>query len=47
MIDGRNIFDLPEKNDVIAHEIIWKIATDHGDVYTTGYLLDYPFFKKY
>ena len=24
-----------------------KIATAQGDNYTTGYLLDYPYFKKY
>ena len=34
-----------EKNDKIIYENIRKIATDQGDDYTTGYLLDYPHFK--
>ena len=29
----------------ITYESIKKIATDHGDVYTTGCLLDYPYFR--
>ena len=33
------------KNDKIIYENIRKIATDQGDDYTTGYLLDYPHFK--
>ena len=34
-----------EKNDKIIYENIRKIATDQGDDYTTGYLVDYPHFK--
>ena len=46
MIDGRNLFDKPLKNDLKTYNIR-KIATGQGDNYTTGCLLDYPYFKKY
>ena len=46
MIDGRNFFDQPVKNDKITYENIRKIATGGGDDYTTGCLLDYHYFKK-
>ena len=45
MIDGKNFFDQPIKNDKITYENIRKIATGQGDDYTTGCLLDYPYFK--
>ena len=47
VIDGRNFFDQPIKNDLKTYDNIRKIATDQGDDYTTGCLLDYPYFKKY
>ena len=47
MIDGKNLFDQPVKNDTIAYENIRTIATGQGDDYTTGCLLDYIYFKKY
>ena len=43
MIDGRNSFDQPIKNDLKTYENIWKISADQGDDYTTGCLLDYPY----
>ena len=46
MIDGKNIFDQPVKND-LRYITFWKIVTGQGDDYTTGFLLEYPFFKKY
>ena len=46
MIDGKNFFDQPINNSIKTYENIRKIATGQGDDYTTGYLLDYPFFKK-
>ena len=46
MIAGKNIFDQTINNDYKTHENILKIATDKGDDYTTGCLLDYPFFKE-
>ena len=48
MIDGKNIFDQPVKNDKIMYEKIRKVATGQGDDYTTGgCLLDYIYFKNY
>ena len=45
MINGENVFDQPIKNNKITYENIRKIATGQGDDYTTGCLLDYPYFK--
>ena len=45
MINGENIFDQPVKNNKVTYENIRKIATGQGDDYTTGFLLDYPYFK--
>ena len=47
MIDGKNLFDQPVKNNKVTYENIRKIATGQGDDYTTGCLLDYIYFKKY
>ena len=41
MIDGKNFFDKPIKNDQISYDNIRKITAGQGDDYTTGYLLDY------
>ena len=46
MIDGRNVFDQPIKNDLKIHDNIRKIETGQGDDFTTGYVLDYPDLKK-
>ena len=46
MIDGRNFFDQPINSMNKAYENIRKIATGKGDDYTTGCLLDYPYFKN-
>ena len=45
MINGENIFDQPIKDNKVTYENIRKIATGRGDNYTTGCLLDYPYFK--
>ena len=47
MIDGKNLFDQPIKNDKITYENIRKIATGHGNDYTTGCLLENTYFKSY
>ena len=47
MIDGKNFFDQPVKNDKATYENIRKITTGQRDDYTTGCLLDYVYFKKY
>ena len=40
MINGKNFFDQPIKNNKVTNENIRKIATGQGDDYTTGCLLD-------
>ena len=47
MIDERDSFEQPIKNDLKTYDNSRKIATDQCDDYTTGCLLDYPYFKKY
>ena len=47
MIDEKNFFDQPVKNNKVTYENIRKIATGQGDDYTTGCLLDYIYFKNY
>ena len=44
MINGENFFDQPIKNNKVTYENIRKIAAGQGDDYTTGCLLDYPYF---
>ena len=46
MVDGRNFFDHPINSMNKTYENIRKIATGKGDDYTTGCLLDYPYFKE-
>ena len=46
MIDGKNIFDEPINNNFKTYENR-KIATGQGDDNTTGFLLDYIYFKNY
>ena len=46
MIYGENFFDQPIKNNKITYDNIRKIATGQGDEYTTGCLLDYPYFEN-
>ena len=47
MIDGKNFYDQPVKDDIRIYGNIKKIATGPGDDYTTGYFLDYVYFKNY
>ena len=47
MIDGRNSFDQPIKNDIKIYKNTRKIATGQGDDYITGYLPDYNYFIKH
>ena len=46
MIDEKNFFDQPVKNNKIIYENITKIATGQGDDCTTSCLLDCLFLKK-
>ena len=45
-IDGKNVFDHTINNDTKTCDNIRKIATGQVDDYTTGCLLDYPYFKE-
>ena len=47
MIDEKNFFDQLVKNDLVTYENIQKIATGREDDYTTNYLLDYNYLKRY
>ena len=47
MVDIRNFFDQTIKNDLKTYDNVRKNATGQGDDYTTGCLLNYPYFKKY
>ena len=44
MNNGENFFDQSIKNIKVTYENIRKIAIGQGDDYTTGCLLDYPYF---
>ena len=46
MIDARNIFDQPNKNNLKTYDSIRKIVARQGDDYTIGGFLDNPYFKK-
>ena len=46
MIDGKNIFDQRINSMTKTYENFRKIAAGQGDDYTTGCLLDYPYFKQ-
>ena len=46
MIDGQNVFDQPVKHHLRTYEYIRKITMGQGEYYTTGCLLDYPYFKE-
>ena len=45
MINGGNFFDQPIKDNKVTYETIIKVGTGKGDDYTTGCLLDYPYFR--
>ena len=47
MNDGKNVFDQLVKSDMRTYDNIRKLATGQGDDYTTGCLLDYPYFIEH
>ena len=47
MIDGKNFFDQPIKDNKVTYENIRKITTGQRDDYATSCLLDFIYFKKY
>ena len=45
--DGlKKLFWSTSKNDLITFDNVWNIVNVQGDDYTTGCLLDYPYFKE-
>ena len=46
VVDGRNFFDKPIRNDLKTFNNIKKIPTGEGDDYTSEFLPDYLYFKK-
>ena len=44
MINSETFFNQPIKNNKVTYDNIRNIATGQGDDYTTGCLLDYPYF---
>ena len=47
MINGRNFFDQPIKNELKTYDNIRKTAAGQNDNYKTGCFSDYPYFKEY
>ena len=47
MIDGKNFFDQPITNMIKTYQNIRKITICQGADFTTGFLIDYTYFKKY
>ena len=45
VIDRKNFFHQPIKNDLKIYDNIRRTATGQSDDYTTRCLLDYPYFK--
>ena len=45
-IDGRNFYDQPINDSIKQYDEIRKILTGQGDDYTSGCLLDFPYFEK-
>ena len=45
MIDRKNLFNQPIKNNKITYENIRKSVTGPGDYYTTSSLLNYGYFR--
>ena len=45
-IYDKNFFNQPRNSDIKTYENISKIAIGLGDDYTTGCLINYPYFKE-
>ena len=45
--DKKKLYDPPINNNLKKYDNIRKIATGQSDDYTTGFLLDYLYFKNY
>ena len=47
MIDGKNVFDQPVKNNIRTYDYIRRILIGQGGDQATGCLLDYNYFKEH
>ena len=47
MIDGKNVFDQPVKNNIRTYDYIRRILIGQGGDQATGSLLDYNYFKEH
>ena len=47
LIDSRNFYDQPINDQIKKYDETRKIATEKGDNYATGCLLDYQYFKDH
>ena len=47
MIDGKNVFDQPVKNNIRIYDYIRRILIGQGGDWATGCLLDYNYFKEH
>ena len=47
LINKRNFFDQPVKNDLRTYDNVKKITSAQRDNYTTGCLTDYLYFKEH
>ena len=46
LIDGRNFYDQPINDIIKQYDEVRKVSMGYGDDYTTGFLLDYAYFKN-
>ena len=44
--NGKNYYDQAIDSEIKGYEEIRKLTTGKGEDYTSGYLLDYDYFKK-
>ena len=47
IIDGRNFYDNPIKNNIEKYRELKKVIIGKGEDYTTGSLLDFNYFDKH
>ena len=43
IINGKNFYDQAFDSDIKRYEEIWKLKTEQGEDYTTGYFLEYDY----
>ena len=45
-IDRRNFYDQPINDSIKQYDELRKVSKEQGDDYTTGFLLEFAYFKK-